>query len=478
VAQWITWAHAAGLAVILDLHWSAPPGLYGTDQQAMADSQSVTFWSQVAAQFAADPSIVFELFNEPYNWPTPGLTWSCWRNGGCALSTRNQSQNPQPGDPTFVVAGMQTLLDAVRTAGAKQPVIVNGLNYANDLTGWLTNQPTDALGQVIAGWHNYLGQGCNTTCWNTTVTAVAASVPVLITEFGYEPSNPGYFASVMNWADAHGIGYLPWAWWWDAGTSPYQLLADGAFTPSAGEGATYRAHLAGLNPTPAPAPTPTPTPPAAPSPGSVDRAVITALYEDFLGRAPEPSGMTFWQTAINNGLSQSVLVQSIVTSREYAQLRVRQAYVNVLHRDAEPNGLAWWVDNVMRGAVTVDDVEFQFYLSNEFYNQGGGTDAGYVRHMYQVMLGRSAAQSEVDFWVNVIRTQGRDAATAGVWYSMEAAGNRVAQYYQTLLKRALEPSGRQFWASVMLNSGEGAVRVGIAGSTEYRTLATKQYPNA
>ncbi|MDR2013742.1 MAG: cellulase family glycosylhydrolase, partial [Rhodanobacter sp.] len=249
VKQWVSWAHQAGLAVILDLHWSAPPGYLATDQQAMADSYSATFWSQVAAAYAGDSSVMFELFNEPYNWPNPALTWTCWRDGGCSLSVKNQSQNPQSGDAKFTVTGMQALVNAVRGAGAAQPVIVNGLNYANDLSQWISYAPTDSSGQIVAGWHNYEGQGCATACWNSTITAVTAKAPVLMTEFGYEPSDPSYFAQVMDWADQHGIGYLPWAWWWDAGGS-YQLLADASFTPTAEEGAAFKAHLAELTPPP------------------------------------------------------------------------------------------------------------------------------------------------------------------------------------------------------------------------------------
>ena len=248
IAQWVGWAHQSGLAVIFDLHWSAPPGYYGIDQLSMTDSQSKTFWQQVAAAYRSDPSVMFELFNEPYQWLDKEMNWDCWANGGCALRVANQSgawaPASAPGDATFTAVGMKDLVAAVRGAGATQPVIVNGLNYANDLTGWLANAPGDS--QIIAGWHNYKGQGCAQTCWNSTITAVAAKVPVLITEFGYETTDPAYFGQVMDWADARSIGYLPWAWWWNAGTGPYQLLADAAFTPTAGEGAAFKSHLAGL----------------------------------------------------------------------------------------------------------------------------------------------------------------------------------------------------------------------------------------
>lgn len=305
VRLWANWAQQAGLAVILDLHWTAPPGYRATEQQAMTDSQSATFWSQVAAAYKDDASVMFELFNEPYNWPNPSLTWDCWRNGGCELSVKNQSQNPQPGDAKFEVAGMQQLVNAVRDTGAKQPVIAGGLNYANDLTGWLAHKPVDPEGQLIAGWHNYAGQGCGTTCWNSTITNFAANNPVLMTEFGYEDGDTGYFANVMSWADAHNIGYLPWAWWWGDDIGSYRLLADAQFTPSSGEGVAFKSHLGQfLKPDTPSQPT---TPPQWPSikAGSVKLRGVARVGRTLTAKATDwkPSSVTLKYQWLRNGKS-------------------------------------------------------------------------------------------------------------------------------------------------------------------------------
>ena len=40
---------------------------------------------------------------------------------------------------------MQTLVDAVRSTGASQPIIAAGLNSGSDLSGWLEYRPDDLL---------------------------------------------------------------------------------------------------------------------------------------------------------------------------------------------------------------------------------------------------------------------------------------------------------------------------------------------
>ena len=243
-------AHDAGLVAILDLHWTGPSGTRADGQRSMADAQSATFWSQVATAYRDDPSVMFELFNEPFSRPPNPLTWTCWRDGGCSLSTANDTTDPA-GQGTYTAVGMGTLVANVRAAGSTQPVLLGGLNYSNDLTQWLAFRPDD--GQLVAAWHNYPGQGCWVSCWNTTIAGVAAQVPVLMTEFGYVAGDAGEFASTMTWADDHGIGYLPWAWWRtdasDGAAAQLYALVDDDFAPKAPGGVLYHDHLAALRAT-------------------------------------------------------------------------------------------------------------------------------------------------------------------------------------------------------------------------------------
>ena len=261
VKAWVDGAVAAGLAVILDLHWNAPAGYTASGQRAMPDERSADLWSSVATAYASNKSVMFELFNEPYSRSGFTLTWECWKNGGCRAPVENDATAPLSGT-TYTVTGMQTLVTAVRTTGATQPLLLGGLNYSNDLSGWLANKPTDPLNQLVAAWHNYPGQGCSTSCWNSTVTTVAASVPIVTTEFGNTAettstaaNNSGnYLVPFMTWADAHGIGYLPWAWW-DVGAAEangngsdiYALYSGAGFTPKAPSGTKFYTYLASLS---------------------------------------------------------------------------------------------------------------------------------------------------------------------------------------------------------------------------------------
>jgi endoglucanase len=272
VAAWVTILNSHGIVVILDLHWSAPTGQHALGQWPMADSNSIPFWKSVATAYASDPSVIFDAFNEPYSiWNNSTnsysfqLTWGCWENGGCKAPLVDNNQAPvscynaTTGACTYTVAGMSQLIAAIRSGGATQPIMLGGLNYSNDLSGWLAHEPTDSdsTPQLIASWHNYPGQdscGYTAVCWNAATSTVAASVPIITGEFGETDGTSTDMVAYMNWADAHGIGYLPWAWWDADGlsgdTALYALYSGSNFTPQAPAGTAYKAHLATLPATP------------------------------------------------------------------------------------------------------------------------------------------------------------------------------------------------------------------------------------
>ena len=187
----------------------------------------------------------------------------------------DSSQTPNDAQ-IYDAVGMQTLVNAIRATGAHQPILLGGLSYANDLSGWLSHEPTDPLGQLAASFHNYQGETCsNQSCWDSQVAPVAAQVPVVTGEFDQDVCSASTFdTDYMKWADAHGIGYLAWGWWVLSpqeiagdGCSAYYLITDPAGTPAAPNGVNLHDHLVALAAAGS-APTPTPTTPAPTSPGT------------------------------------------------------------------------------------------------------------------------------------------------------------------------------------------------------------------
>ena len=271
IERWVQALHHAGIVTILDLHWAAPGGYVADRQWPMADADhSPAFWSQVAATFASSPGVVFDLYNEPTLGdpsPTP-VAWGCWLRG--CDTTASFSANGVPTSVRYRTAGMQQLLDAVRGAGARQPVLVAGLNYANDpCTQWaggivgskctaLASLPTDPDHQLGLSFHVYSWTACRTSaCWGSIHhLTTAARLPLVTTEFGEDDCRNQFMRAYTSWADGNGVSYLAWTWTVNlhhvcvagfAGQgADLSLLQNWSGTPSqvSPEAAPLRAHLA------------------------------------------------------------------------------------------------------------------------------------------------------------------------------------------------------------------------------------------
>ena len=260
----------AGIVAILDLHWSNPDGNVADGLRPMPDQHAPAFWRSVATRFGENRSVIFDLFNEPHSrWSGGakvfGLSWQCWANGGCHAPA-DPDTIPFTGPGKYQAVGLKRLVSAVRDSGAVQPILLSGIDYANDLRGWRDHAPDDD--QLIAGFHNYPVQRCRTVrCWDEEIAPLAREVPVLAAEFGQNDcDSPGHVRRFMEWADGHLIGYLAWAWWDlpDLGCSNFALVSDLDGTPLAPVGTTFHEHLANL-------PEELPEPPKRGAPGLVIR---------------------------------------------------------------------------------------------------------------------------------------------------------------------------------------------------------------
>jgi hypothetical protein len=234
IVAYVNLLTAANIATIIDLQWNAPGNTLANQQVPMPDSDHApAFWTSVAATFQSNGSVIFDLFNEPYpdsNQDT-AAAWACLKNGGTC-----------PG-VAYPAASMQSLVNAVRATGSTNIIMVPGVQYTNVLDQWLLNKPTDPSGNLAASWHSYANEICNSqSCWNSMVTPVLQSVPLIVGEIGESDCADTYITPLMTYLDANGGNYLAWAWDTYNCSSFPALISDYSGTPTA-FGLGYRNHL-------------------------------------------------------------------------------------------------------------------------------------------------------------------------------------------------------------------------------------------
>jgi hypothetical protein len=249
IRSYVSLLNASGMVAILDLHWtdgayaggsSACSSAQATCQKPMPDAaQSVPFWTSVATTFKGNDAVVFDLFNEPFPEKADNGDeaegWQCWLSGGTCAGIG------------YPVAGMQTLVNAVRGAGANNVLMLGGLEWANDLTGWLASEPADPDHDLAASLHSYNFNACSTqSCWTSQIAPVIARVPVIAGEIGENDCADSYLNPLMSWLDSEHTSYLAWAWNTDFNcASGPGLITSYDGTPTA-YGAGFESHISAL----------------------------------------------------------------------------------------------------------------------------------------------------------------------------------------------------------------------------------------
>lgn len=206
IVDYVRTLHVYGLYAELSLMWAAPGSYKASYQPGAPDKDhSPAMWASLARTFKNDPNVVLAPWGETI------VDADCFLRGGVCQATYGPANTPYP------TAGMQEAVTVMRRAGYRGVISIPGLDYANNLSKWLSHIPRDPLRQLIAEAHVYGKNRCSSIgCFNATFAPVARRVPLIFGETGetYDGSECGssHIASFLRWAESHHVGYFTWAW--------------------------------------------------------------------------------------------------------------------------------------------------------------------------------------------------------------------------------------------------------------------------
>ncbi len=233
-------AGSHGVYVVLDLHRFRAPEAVHAD-----------FWKKIAIKYGNHPAVMFELYNEPHD-----ISWDVWLNGGFVSEEKKKDSDALAENKEklkgFESIGIQKLIDAVRNEGAKNILIVGGLDWSYDLSGILTGfAPNDRDGNgIVYSTHVYPWK----SGWQKMFMDVAEKHPIFIGECGATQERmsfipPERHEDPSTWVpDFLGLvqekKYHWTAWSFHPRASPC-LLTDWEYTPTPYWGVPAKAALNG-----------------------------------------------------------------------------------------------------------------------------------------------------------------------------------------------------------------------------------------
>jgi hypothetical protein len=226
--------------ILLDLHWS-DAGVWGKNigQHNLPDENSVAFWTDLAPRYRGDPSVLFDLYNEPTN----KITWDQWSGGGPMTETDEKTGVVL----SYRSVGLPALLEAIRATGTRNVVVAGGTNWSYEVGGILQGHaipdPTGD-GVVYANHpypHAYARIGRETIAqWAARMEDFSKRYPMIVTEFGsiermwpfpkeWNYDDEKWNREMIRVIEAHG-----WNWTaWDFHPTAWPcLVSDWDYTPT------------------------------------------------------------------------------------------------------------------------------------------------------------------------------------------------------------------------------------------------------
>ena len=194
---------------------------------------------------------------------------------------------------------------------------------------------------------------------------------------------------------------------------------------------------------------------------------LVHLYGEVFARPADLDGLDHWLARIAAGGEDArrVVARSFLNSTEGARNEANLAYADLLGREPDPEGLAFWTEFLRTGSVNT--LRFQHLASDEYFEITGGTNEDYVEELYRGLLGREIDGQGFAFYVDRLETgTPRWWVSRSIYESPESLGNRVTAYHQDILER--DPTGAEITEGValILAEDERAVQAALLASDE------------
>jgi Domain of unknown function (DUF4214) len=201
---------------------------------------------------------------------------------------------------------------------------------------------------------------------------------------------------------------------------------------------------------------------------SADARFVVQGYRDVLGRYPTQQEVDFWLAYLGSGATHEDVARLLLTSAEYRSKVITDVYESLLHRDALPGELAFWLASF----TTDDDLRAALVGSAEYYANAGGTDADFVTQAYRDLLGRDPTPAELTAGVLALAAgETRTEFAAGLIVSADRTP-LINDLFNRYLRRDPLPAELSFWLGAL---GSGAsdedLAVSLVGSAEYASKA-------
>ena len=212
-------AASHGAYTLLDLQWldAVTPRGANSDGSAnfvppLPNLLSLELWPELAARYAAEPAVLYDIFNEPHDaLPDDEVPLLGMGSDGATSPLTSRRVTMAEWQPWAL-----QLIAAIRGQNPAALIFVPGTNWAYDLRGFPL--PVDGL---VYSTHVYRNKGRN---WDEAFGCLSQTHPVFAGEWGGGAEDIQWGLDLIAYFQQHHIGWTAWSW------SDYPHLLDAPVT--------------------------------------------------------------------------------------------------------------------------------------------------------------------------------------------------------------------------------------------------------
>jgi uncharacterized membrane protein len=434
-----TYAEEGSYSLHIKLHHEGAPDATATSAAVVTDAALAASggFTYSASEGAASAQTV-AIFTDPAG-PEALADYSAQIDWGDGTSTTVGSISADPVTHVFTVTGQH-----VYSADGTYPIRVT---LHHDSTPDTNVSSTAQIGAVSTSGGGAIAATGVAVTGNEQITLAAVTVATFTAGEGSLPA--GDFSASIDWGDGvTSAGSVSLAAGTYTVTGSHKYLDEGHFTIHVSVDQTTNPALSATTSASA---TMHEELLAEGTLGTADQRYMDEIYRDVFNRQAEAKGREIWLSLLAQGATREAVALTILTratSQEFQIDTVTALYEQYLHRAPEQAGMDSWVA-YLYGGGTIEGMTQALLGSPEYLQvRGGGTSEGFLKAVFQDTLGRSIDAPALTFFEGLM-AKGVSAGqvAAAILSSDEYRDVRVEAIYEQLLDRPAKPSELQTYAA-------------------------------
>jgi hypothetical protein len=190
--------------------------------------------------------------------------------------------------------------------------------------------------------------------------------------------------------------------------------------------------------------------------GDRNRGFVHRAFRDLLFRfVSDAQRDTIRNLLVAGTTTRADVASSVIYTDEYRGLDVDRSFEDFLRRKADSSGRTYWISS-LRNGKSLRQFRAQLLGSNEYFTKAGSTNAAFVRKAYNDVLGRDPDPSGLAYWTNKADSGTERGLIARQFLaSTEARRNIVKNQFLRFIDRYPTSNEADTWVSTLGSSPTG-----------------------